>query len=80
MKLETSVLIVLLSLTGCSTANFDSLACPDVVEYTLPQMQLMARELSENDLPALTEAIRDYCVMRDQARICRGKEAVCTAN
>ena len=62
-------------LTGCATAGFEAnglAACPPVVDYS---REFQARAADEfvllPDGSAVVEMMRDYAVLRDQARNCR---------
>lgn len=66
MKLGITVLIPLFLLTACAQGN--SRAVPDVVSYTQEQQTQAAEELETNNVPTLTEFMKDYKVMRDQTR------------
>lgn len=60
-----------LLIAGCATGGSDTSVCPPVVEYSREFQVQMADELAT--LPpgaALREAMKDYAVMRDQARAC----------
>lgn len=62
------------SLTGCSTATFSTeakLAIPDVVEYSDETQKKAAEELQKYNVPTLIEMMKDYYVMRQQARRAR---------
>lgn len=62
----------MLVLSSCSTkANFNSLACPDVVTYA-PEIQKKAAEELSYPVPTLSDFMKDYHVMREQARVCKG--------
>lgn len=60
-------------LAACATAVSDRQACPPVVEYS---REFQARAAAELDLlphgSAIEEMLKDYAVMRDQARACGG--------
>lgn len=63
-------------LTGCAGANFSDeakLAIPDVIEYSLDRQISAADELEQFKVPTLMEFMKDYSVMRDQARRATGK-------
>lgn len=65
-----SVIIVLMSiplLVACAQGT--SRALPDVVEYDRATQNTAADELENNNVPTLTEFMKDYKVMRDQTRI-----------
>ena len=56
---------------GCTGVNFSGdakLIIPDVVEYSKDTQIKAADELEGFEVPTLTEFIKDYSVMRDQAR------------
>ena len=58
-------------LTACAGVNFNGdakLIIPDVVEYSKDTQIKAADELEGFEVPTLTEFIKDYSVMRDQAR------------
>lgn len=60
------------SSVGCRTVPFRTTACPAVVDYDQPFLDRAADELGA--LPfdsAVDQMLRDYGVMRDQARACR---------
>lgn len=67
------LVIAMISLTGCATADSDSRAvvCPPVVEYSREFQARAAEELEllPNGL-AITEMLSDYAVMREQANAC----------
>jgi hypothetical protein len=62
-------------LTGCATEGFEAggvAACPPVVEYSREFQARTAEELAKlPDGSAVVEMMRDYAVIRDQARVCR---------
>lgn len=74
-KRRLAVLAITTSLlNGCATVSSDGRAigtCPPVVEYS---RELQARAADELDLlpegSAIVELLRDFAVMRDQARAC----------
>jgi hypothetical protein len=61
-------------LSGCATVSSEDgrlVTCPPVVEYGREFQALAAEELA--GLPEgsmIVEMLRDYAVMRDQARVC----------
>lgn len=60
------------SVTGCATAPSDFHACPPVKPYDSVFLERAADELDL--LPegsAIEEMLKDYSVMRDQARACQ---------
>jgi hypothetical protein len=66
---------MLLSLTACgATDRFNALTCPDVQAYSKALQQKAALELCSQNVPTLAEFMKDYKVMRDQARACNGKK------
>lgn len=54
-------------LSGCSTGH--SNVAPSVVEYPKEFQKTVAQEIIGGSCPASTEMIKDYSVMRDQARV-----------
>jgi len=74
-KLRLTALVIVLSLiAGCGTAHFERPlpACPVVVEYEQNLLNRAADELWL--LPAdsaIDQMLRDFAVMRAQARSCR---------
>jgi len=62
-------------LTGCATAGFETggvAASPPIVEYSREFQAQAAEELAMlPDGSAVDEMMRDYAVLRDQARNCR---------
>ena len=62
-------------LTGCATAVFEDngvATCPPVVEYSREFQARAAEELALlPDGSAIVEMMKDYAVMRDQARVCK---------
>jgi len=54
-------------LTACETASFDTQ--PDVIEYSAVTQNKVANELMSCPVPTITELLKDYKVMRDQARV-----------
>ena len=66
-----------LSISSCSGgATFSDeakIALPDVVEYSRDVQNKAADELESYDVPTLAEFMKDYSVMRDQARRARGR-------
>lgn len=57
-------------LTSCALGNYS--ACPSLVSYDRAFQARLAQELEA--LPegaALTEAMNDYSVLRQQVRVCR---------
>ena len=76
MKYGITVLMIALFLSGCGKARFDDtarLALPHVVEYSRYVQSQAAEELEACPAPALFEMMKDYAVMRDQARRARGE-------
>lgn len=66
-----ALLIPLLSLAGCATAVSD--ACPPVVDYDAATLGRAAAELEKlGEDAAIGRMVRDYGVMRAQARACGG--------
>ena len=67
------MLLVILSmtfLTACTTVRSNSIACPQVVNYTLEEQRQAKLEI-EQGIGSMTERlITDYGDMRDRARIC----------
>ena len=64
-------LMILSFLTSCAGVNFNSdakLIIPDVVEYSKDTQIKAADELEGFEVPTLTELMKDYHVMRKQAR------------
>jgi len=58
-------------LSGCAGANFSDeakIAIPDVVEYSRETQKMAADELSSCSCPTVIEFMKDYFVMRQQAR------------
>ena len=82
MKSVICGLILALSLTGCALASFEKdarkLTAPDVIVYADAQLEAAADETEGGACPVLTEFAKDYCVMRDQARVLRGEKKRCT--
>ena len=71
MKFAIYALMISSLLTGCAGVNFNGdakLIIPDVVEYSKDTQIKVADELEGFEVPTLTEFIKDYSVMRDQAR------------
>ncbi len=68
-------LIAMLSLTGCAAGGSDRGgpgACPPVVDYTAAEQVRAAGEVEALPEGAmLVRMLRDYAVLRDQARACR---------
>jgi hypothetical protein len=66
------LLIGMLSLSGCATANFDARApCPPVVPYSATDQVRAAAEVSALPQSAIVvRMLSDYAVLRDQARTC----------
>jgi hypothetical protein len=61
-------------LTACGTATFSkeaTLVLPDVVEYSKEMQNKAADEIESQNVPTLTEFMKDYKVMRDQTRVAR---------
>lgn len=54
-------------LSGCSLVR--SNVAPSVVEYSKDFQKQVAQEIISGSCPASTEMIKDYSVMRDQARV-----------
>ncbi|MBZ0325712.1 MAG: hypothetical protein K8F57_05880 [Alphaproteobacteria bacterium] len=76
--LRLAVLAISTSLlTACATVASDPrivAACPPVAEYSREFQARAAEELGMlPDGSAITEMLADYNVMRDQARLCRGR-------
>jgi hypothetical protein len=69
MRLGIIVLTASGLLTACSTVHSDAL--PDVIEYSKEMQIKAARELQTQDVPTLTEFMKDYKVMRDQVRVAK---------
>jgi hypothetical protein len=71
----------MLCLSGCDKAGFNEkalrLTVPDVVEYSPAQLNKVADEMQSFDAPMTMELLKDYCVMRDQARALKGEELQC---
>lgn len=64
------------SLIGCGGATFSDearIALPDVIEYSQETQIKAADELLSCPVPTLMEFMKDYSVMRDQARRARGR-------
>lgn len=72
MKFAITALILLPLLSGCSgvISKPTGLTCPDVVNYSRETQASAASELTTQNVPVLTEFMKDYSVMRDQSRIC----------
>ncbi len=68
-----ALLIAMLWLTGCATGSSDTRApCPPVVDYTSADQARAADELEELPEDAvIVRMLREYAVLRDQARACR---------
>ena len=68
-------LIAMLWLTGCAAGGSDRGgpgACPPVVDYTAAEQVRAAGEVEALPEGAmLVRMLRDYAVLRDQARACR---------
>ena len=62
-------------LTACSAVPMPSPPCPPVVEY---DRSFLARAAKELDLlppdSAIVEMLKDYHIMREQARVCAWRE------
>ena len=74
IKFAITVLMTLPLLSGCGTILSNdgvALIMPDVVAYSPAFQDRMADEIERGSCPALNEAIKDYSVMRDQARVGR---------
>ena len=65
--------MMMVLLTACETVTFSPAAIPDVVEYSPKVQEAAADEIERNDVPVLTEFMKDYKVMRDQARAAKGE-------
>lgn len=68
-----TALILCSFLTGCAGGIFsgsdaDELAVPDVVVYSKETQNKAADELEMYPVPVVTEMMKDYGVMRDQAK------------
>ena len=64
--------LMTISMTGCGAAGSDGGVCPPVIDYSLAEQVRVADEL--RGLPpgaAVREWIKDYGVLRAQARACR---------
>ena len=57
-----------LLLSGCAPTLINA-GAPDVVEYPPEFQDKVANEVEKNICPASIEMIKDYSVMRDQARV-----------
>lgn len=66
MKFAIAALMTLSLLTGCAAGN--SSAGPDVIEYSRETQGKAADELQGCAAPTIMEFMKDYSVMRDQAR------------
>lgn len=66
MKSVTIALVTLTCLTACTTEP--SRALPDIVAYDQLFLDKMHKEIRTEEVPALTEAMKDYKIMRDQTR------------
>lgn len=81
MRLGIYALILALLLTGCATASFEEhareLVAPDVVVSSTEQLTKAATEVETQEVPQLTEMMKDYCVMRDQSRTLKGEKPQC---
>ena len=69
---------VTIFLTGCATAGSDAppSACPPVVAYSQAEQARVAEEVAALPEGALIPRwLADYAVLRDQARVCRQRNA-----
>ncbi len=68
------VALLLLLVASCAPTSVTLSPCPPVVEY---DRAFLARAAKELDLlppdSAIVEMLKDYHVMREQARACRGR-------
>ena len=65
-------------LTGCAGVSSDAplSACPPVVEYSRAEQARVAQEVAALPEGALIETwLKDYAVLRDQARVCQASRA-----
>jgi hypothetical protein len=71
--LPASLLIAVLSLTGCATVGFETRApCPPAVEYSAADQARAADEVEALPEGAIiVRLLGDYAVLRDQVRACR---------
>ncbi len=72
--MKAALVATVLTLTACATGAMPPPPCPPVVEY---DRSFLARAAKELDLlppdSAIVEMLKDYHVMREQARACRGR-------
>ena len=62
----------MLWLSGCATVGSDPrLTTPDVVTYSRATQARAADEIQAGKCPVMTEMVKDYAIMRDQARVLR---------
>ncbi len=76
MKSAIAALMMLSLLTACGGATFSDearIALPDVIEYSRDVQNKAADELLSCQVPTITEFMKDYHVMREQARRARGR-------
>lgn len=73
LKRRCAALLIATSfVAGCATAPSDQNACPPVKPYEQSFLDQAADELDLlPDGSAVEEMLKDYAVMRDQARACR---------
>lgn len=73
LTLRLAVLAIVTNFaSGCATVHSDLHSCPPIVPYDQQFLDRAAEELAA--LPAnsaIDQMLRDYVVMRDQARACR---------
>lgn len=75
MSMRILMLFSLLLLSGCAGATFSKearIALPDIIEYSHERQIKAADELGQFEVPTLMEFLKDYYVMRQQARRARG--------
>lgn len=71
--------MILTSLSACATPkptfnqSTKHLVCPSVKEYSMAFRNQIADELERYQTQALMEAMKDFSVIRQQARLCRGE-------
>ena len=61
-------------LTACCQDNFDyqKITQPDLVAYASEVQEAAVIEMRTQNVPVLTEFMKDYKVMRDQVRVAKG--------